>query len=191
MLEGCWDRDQGSPNLAEVTSANLGQPQPTSANFPSTNPVEPPRPTSANLSRPRSSRPRGCQNVVSVLNEPEIPANASVFCCVRWCRASLMPLNTPRFFYPAGSSRLLKWEHINVLRRLDRPDSRIPCTFGRPLFASFDAPVAPNCRVIIGCLLLPSVLVLQSIGCPNQNSVGIPQNAFKNSETSKEHQKIS
>ncbi|KAJ7096951.1 hypothetical protein C8R44DRAFT_889539 [Mycena epipterygia] len=46
---GALDRDQGSPNLAEVTSANLGQPQPTSANFPSTNPVEPPRPTSANL----------------------------------------------------------------------------------------------------------------------------------------------
>ncbi|KAJ7121160.1 hypothetical protein C8R44DRAFT_736839 [Mycena epipterygia] len=54
MLEGRWDRDQGSPNLAEVASANLGQPQPTSANFPSTNPVEPPRPTSANLGRPRS-----------------------------------------------------------------------------------------------------------------------------------------
>ncbi|KAJ6529341.1 hypothetical protein B0H19DRAFT_1384997 [Mycena capillaripes] len=25
MLEGRWDRNQGSPNLAEVTSANLGQ----------------------------------------------------------------------------------------------------------------------------------------------------------------------
>ncbi|KAJ7835699.1 hypothetical protein B0H13DRAFT_2369188 [Mycena leptocephala] len=48
-----------SANLAEMTSANLGQPQPTSANFPSTNPVEPPRPTSANLSQPRSRSAEG------------------------------------------------------------------------------------------------------------------------------------
>ncbi|KAJ6533020.1 hypothetical protein B0H19DRAFT_1081211 [Mycena capillaripes] len=57
MLEGRLDRDQGSPNLAKVTSANLGQPQPTSANFPSTNPGDP----SANLGQPQPTSTRSAE----------------------------------------------------------------------------------------------------------------------------------
>ncbi|KAJ6536028.1 hypothetical protein B0H19DRAFT_1079563 [Mycena capillaripes] len=69
---GRWDRDQGSANLAEMTSPNLAQPQLTSADFPSTNPVEPPGPTSANLGRPRPSRPRGHQNLLIPSRSPSV-----------------------------------------------------------------------------------------------------------------------
>ncbi|KAJ6549923.1 hypothetical protein B0H19DRAFT_1378666 [Mycena capillaripes] len=61
---GRWDRDQA---LGQPGRDNLGRPRPTSTDLgqlPSTNPVEPPQPASANFSRPRSSRPRGYQNVV-------------------------------------------------------------------------------------------------------------------------------
>ncbi|KAJ7932005.1 hypothetical protein B0H13DRAFT_2308158 [Mycena leptocephala] len=107
MLEGRWDRDQGSPNLAEVTSANLGQPQPTSANFPSTNPVEPPRPTSANLSRPQFGRgPSKCSDVASCgvpsspTSSPAPPDNSAELCMVlalaQYSSTAHLSLRAPR-----------------------------------------------------------------------------------------------